>query len=123
MSRRTQLIVALATSAGLIFFAVWAWRSANLSLSELQWWAVGCAFFIAAPLTLLLKMFEYDASARIVEARCSWRRSLEVSVISAAANLLPIPGSVIVTTRSLSEQGATYGAAAIACAVPGFAWL
>ncbi len=68
-------------------------------------------------------MLEYDATARLLGMRATVRRALEVSIVSSAANLLPLPGSLLVTTHSLSEQGATYGTAAYATAIPGLAWL
>jgi uncharacterized membrane protein YbhN (UPF0104 family) len=123
LSRRTQLIVTLVVVALLVVASVWAWRSARLSVSDLDWAAILIAFCVAAPATLGLKMLEYDAAARLVGMRARPRRALEVSIVSSAANLLPIPGSLLVTTHSLSEQGATYGQAAFASAIPSLAWL
>ncbi len=123
LSRRTQLLVVLTTTVALAVVTVWAWRSAHLSFSRIHWLDLTLAFAVAAPATLALKMLEYDATARLVEARTTVRRALEVSVVSSAANLLPIPGSLLVTTRSLSEQGVTYGSAAVASTIPGLAWL
>lgn len=123
MSRRTQLIVTVVVCALLIVASVWAWRHAHLSWSEIDWTAIAIAFFVAAPATLGLKMLEYDAAARLVGQRAHFRRALDVSILSSAANLLPIPGSLLVTTHALSEQGATYGEAAFASAIPSLAWL
>jgi hypothetical protein len=123
LARRTQLTVTLVVSIGLVVASVWAWRRANLSLSAIDWVALAINFFVAAPATLVLKMFEYDAAARLIGTRARPRRALEVSIVSSAANLLPIPGSLLVTARSLSEQGATYGEAAFASVIPGLAWL
>jgi uncharacterized membrane protein YbhN (UPF0104 family) len=123
LSGRAQLVVVVVTTAVLAVAAVWAWRSADFSLAGISWWPIAVAFFAVAPATLVLKMFEYDAAGRIIGSRAPWRRALEVSVVSAAANLLPIPGSLVVTTRSLSEQGSTYGTAAVASTIPGLAWL
>jgi len=121
LSRRTQTIVIIVTSIGLLVATVWAWRAVDISLSQINWLAVAGAFFLAA--TLALKMLEFDAGARIVGQRVSFRRAYEIAVVASAANLLPIPGSLIVTTRAFSEQGATYGSAAIASTLPGLAWL
>jgi uncharacterized membrane protein YbhN (UPF0104 family) len=123
LSRRTQLTVTVVISVLLVIASVWAWRRAHLSLSDIDWIALLVAFVVAAPATLGLKMLEYDAAARLVGTRAHFRRALDVSVVSSAANLLPIPGSLIVTTHALSEQGATYGEAAFASAIPSLAWL
>jgi hypothetical protein len=117
------MIVTIVTSVVLVIGSVWAWRSARLSFSTIDWFAIAVAFFVAAPATLVLKMLEYDAAARLIGSRAGPRRAVEVAVISSAANLLPLPGSLIVTTRSLSEQGATYGSAVVASSIPGLAWL
>ncbi len=122
-SRRTQLIVTTVTSGALAIVTVWAWRTADLSFSDLNWLAISVAFLAGGSATLWLKMLEYDAAARIIGLSTSRRRAFDVAVVSAAANLLPIPGSLLVTTRSLSEQGAGYGRAALASAIPGLAWL
>jgi len=123
LSGRTQLMLTIGLCIALVIATIWAWRTAHLSLSMINWVAIALAFFVAAPATLVLKMFEYDAAARLIGTRAGIRRAFEVAVLSSAANLLPIPGSLLVTTRSLSEQGATYGTAAVASAIPGLAWL
>ena len=123
LPRNVQLIITIVLSVFLMIASVWAWRSAHLSFSTIKWWAIAIDFVVAAPATLVLKMLEYDAAARLIGSRAGPRRALEVAVVSSAANLLPLPGSLLVTTRSLSEQGATYGSAAVASAIPGLAWL
>ena len=123
LSRRTQLIVTVVLVVSLVVATVWAWHSAPCRSPDINWYAIAVAFAIGSPATLVLKMFEYDAAARLIGSRAGPRRALEVSIVSSAANLLPVPGSLLVTTRSLSEQGATYGEAAVASAIPGLAWL
>lgn len=123
LSRRTQLVVVVTTAIALFVATIWAWRSAGLAFGDISWIPLAGAFFIAAPLTLWLKVLEYDAAVRLIGARSPWRRSLEIATVSSAANLLPIPGSLLVTTRSLSEHGATYGSAIVAASIPGLAWL
>jgi uncharacterized membrane protein YbhN (UPF0104 family) len=123
LPRRAQMVLTIVTLVVLVVASVWAWRSAHLSFSTIDWLPIVIAFVVAAPATLVLKMLEYDAAARLIGSRAGPRRALEVAVISSAANLLPLPGSLIVTTRSLSEQGATYGSAVVASSIPGLAWL
>ena len=123
LPRRAQTIVTIVTVAVLVVASIWAWHSAHLSFETIKWVPIIVAFLVGAPATLILKMFEYDAAARLIGSRAGPRRALEVAIISSAANLLPLPGSLVVTTRSLSEQGATYGSAALASTIPGLAWL
>jgi len=123
LSRRVQLTVTIAVLVLLVVATIWGWHKANLSFDELNWVAIAVSFCVAAPLTLILKAFEYDAAARLIGERAAPRRALDIAVISSAANLLPIPGSLLVTTRALSEQGATYAEAAVASTVPSLSWL
>ena len=69
-------------------------------------------------LSLLLKAAESHVAARVVGHSPGRGRSLEVAVVSSAANLLPLSGSLIVTVRSLSEDGSNYRQALAASAVP-----
>lgn len=118
--RNTILVVA---ALGIVVASVWAWRSSGLTGDDVRWLPVILAFAVAAPLSLALKVAEFQVSARVVGQRPDRRRSLDVAVVSSAANLLPLPGSLLVTVRSLSEDGSTYGKALAAGAVPGLAWL
>ncbi|MFM7225062.1 MAG: lysylphosphatidylglycerol synthase domain-containing protein [Actinomycetota bacterium] len=123
LPKRAQAIVVGVTGISLLVAAGWAWRSTDLTLATVTWWPIAVAFLVISPVTLGAKMLEYDAASRIVGARAPWRRAFDVSIVSAAANLLPLPGSVIVTTQAISEQGASYGSAVVASTIPGLAWL
>lgn len=117
-----SVILTVAT-VGIVVASVWAWDSSDLGVDDLEWVPVAVAFLVAAPLTLVLKAAEFTLAARLAGQRPAAGRSLEVAVVSSAANLLPLPGSLLVTVRSLSEDGSTYGTAVAASAVPGLAWL
>ena len=123
LNRKLQTTVTVVAALGVAGATVWAWRSTELTLAELSWWPLAVAFFVTAPASLALKSAEYQLSARIVSQKPSQSRSLGVAVVSSSANLLPLPGSMIVTVRSLSEDGSSYGTALSAGAVPGLCWL
>lgn len=112
-----------ATTIGLAAAAVWAWRSADLAGSDLRWGPVVALALLAAPLSLGLKAAEFVVAARIAGQSPSHRLATETAVVSSAANLLPLPGSLLVTVQTLAEGGATYGGAVAASAVPGIAWI
>ncbi len=111
------------SAAAVVAGSIWAWRSTGLAADDINWLPIAVAFAIAAPASLVLKAFEFRISAQITGQNPGRRRSLSVAVVSSAANLLPLPGSLLVTVRSLSEDGSTYGRAIAASAVPGLAWL
>ncbi len=123
LNRTLQTTITIAAAVGVAVATVWAWQSTDLTLAELSWWPLAVAFFVTAPASLGLKSAEYQLSARIASQKPTQSKSLSVAVISSSANLLPLPGSMIVTVRSLSVNGSTYGSALSAGAVPGLSWL
>ncbi|MDG2027310.1 MAG: hypothetical protein P8J50_09385 [Acidimicrobiales bacterium] len=120
---RMRATLLLVTTVGVVVASVWAWQSADLDLADLDWLPLIALFAIAAPLSLGLKAAEFRVAAAIADQRPSLRRCLDVAVLSSAANLLPLPGSLLVTVHSLSEDGTNYGTAVNASAVPGLTWL
>ncbi len=123
LNRTLQTTITIAATVAVTGATVWAWQSTDLTLAELSWWPLAVAFFVTAPASLGLKSAEYQLSARIASQKPTQSRSLSVAVISSSANLLPLPGSMIVTVRSLSVNGSSYGSALSAGAVPGLSWL
>jgi hypothetical protein len=115
--------ILIAATVGIVLASFWAWSSSGLSASSMEWLPILIAFAVAAPLSLLLKAAEFHVAARIVGQSPGRGRSLEVAVVSSAANLLPLPGSLLVTVHSLSEDGSNYRQALAASAVPGLSWL
>ncbi len=120
---RLRLIVVLVATVMVAAMAIWAWSSADLAVEDLTVGPLLAALLIAAPLSLALKAAEFGVAARISGQRPSRRRTAHVAAVAAIANLLPLPGSLLVTVRSLSEDGATYKEAITAGAIPGLAWL
>ncbi|MEZ5243820.1 MAG: hypothetical protein R2707_01890 [Acidimicrobiales bacterium] len=118
---RTVLLVV--SAGGVVVASVWAWQSSGLRTGDIEWVPIVVAFVVAAPTSLALKALEFRVAASVAGQHPGARRSLDVAVVSSAANLLPLPGSLLVTVRSLSEDGTTYGHAIAASAVPGLAWL
>jgi hypothetical protein len=123
LPRRLERALLAGAAVFVIVLTVAAWRSSDLELDDLRWWAVAAALLVTAPVSLALRALEFDASARLLGQSPSPARSLRVAVVASAANLLPLPGSLLVNVRSLSEDGSTYTGALGASAVPGLAWL
>lgn len=115
--------ILVAAAVGVLVASLWAWRSSGLNTSDLDWTPILVLLLVAAPLSLILKAAEFALAARVAGQRPTTARLLEIAIVSSAANLLPLPGSLLVTIRSISEDGSSYGTALAASAVPGFAWL
>jgi hypothetical protein len=120
--RYRRPLLAIATVA-LIVAMAWAWNRAGLTIDDLSWKPLVALALIAAPASLLLKAAEFIVAARIAGQRPGPRLAMETAVVSSAANLLPLPGSLLVTVKALADGGAGYGSAVAASAVPGIAWL
>ena len=118
--RNSILVVA---AGGVLMASVWAWRSSGLQTGDLDWAPIAILLLVAAPVSLLLKAAEFALAARVAGQRPPTSRLLEIAIVSSAANLLPLPGSLLVTVRSISEDGSSYGTALAASAVPGLTWL
>ena len=106
------------SAVGVIVASVWAWRSSGLRTSDIEWLPVFVAFLVAAPASLALKSAEFQVSARLAGQRPPARRSLDVAVVSSAANLLPLPGSLLVAWLGITGM---VGGAAIG--IEGAWWL
>ncbi|MEO0493535.1 MAG: hypothetical protein AAF081_08980 [Actinomycetota bacterium] len=112
-----------AATIGLVVAMIWAWNRADLTVDDLSWGPLVTLALIAAPASLLLKAAEFVVAARVAGQRPGRRLAMETAVVSSAANLLPLPGSLLVTVQTLAEGGASYGGAVAASSVPGVAWL
>jgi hypothetical protein len=109
-----------------LFLAVFVVGLVNLPPIHrpVRWPLFALSGLVGQPLMLLLLAAEYDASARLVgRYDVLLRDALRVSVLSTAANLLPIPGSPIVRTASLKKLGTPVHRAVLSTATVGVSWL
>ncbi len=109
-----------------LFVVVFVVGVANLPAIErpIRWPLFALSGLLGEPLLLLLLAAEYDASARLVgRSDVSLREALRVSVLSTAANLLPIPGSPIVRTAALRRLGTSVQRAVLSTVTIGISWI
>lgn len=121
-SPRTRALVfgiALVLFAGTFVFAV----RAMPPVEEIRWgWFIVVAV-LGYPLMLFWMSTQYRLSAAFLGERVGVLEALRVAVLSAAANLLPLPGSVLVRSEALYRRGASTGRAVGASALVGLSWL
>ncbi len=117
---RLLLPVALAIFVAATVVAV---RNLPSLRGPLRWPLFLVAALIGVPATLLLNAKEYQVSARILGHRVPLSASMVVGLIAAAANQLPIPGSILVRVRALGRLGATYRRAAFSTGLMGLFWI
>lgn len=101
--RRVAYAIAVALFVG---STVAAWEALPDGRAGLDWGLVAMAALLVLP-GAVVNAEEYRVSASIVGQTVSVPAALRVSVIAAAFNLLPIPGSVLVRTRALAKGGSS----------------
>lgn len=121
LNNRTTKILTGFAALGVTLATLWAWRASEIT--NVVWQPISILACVAAPLTLLLKSAEYQLCAHLASQKPTQNHSLRVAILSSSANLLPLPGSLLVTVRSLAQSGSTYGKAIKSSAIPGLAWL
>lgn len=116
---------ALLAAAALLFVAAFAFglRAVPEGTVEVTAWPFVVLALVAIPLANLANACEYAVAARIGGQRVPAGEALEVSVLSSAANLLPLPGAALVRVRAMRRRGTSYRRALSVTALVGGAWL
>lgn len=60
---------------------------------------------IGAPIGIALNSIELCAITRIAGAQMAWRTSLEITILTSAANMLPLPGAALARIAALKAHG------------------
>ncbi|HEX2028783.1 MAG TPA: hypothetical protein VHF25_12385 [Nitriliruptorales bacterium] len=102
---RALLLVAFAVFVVVSVVAYLHLRSAGL---RFRWDAVLILLVVGTPAMVAVTTAEFMVLARCVGERFSVRESVRVSLLSSAANLLPVPGAVLVRTRALRQRDTSY---------------
>jgi hypothetical protein len=90
---------------------------------EPRWWLLALVG-VAGPLTTVaLNAGEYVQQGRLVGRAIPFWSAVRVSVLGTAANLAPVPGSVIVRTSALAADEVGVKRAAATTAIVGVGWL
>lgn len=98
-------------------------RSLGLDLSELSWGPLLLVGLVGVPATAALNAVEYSISARVLGHRVIFLSALRVSLLSTAANLLPLPGGPVVRVQALHGLGSGYAKATASTASIGLFWV
>lgn len=104
---RLRPIVFALAAVLFIGLTVGAARSSDLRWSDARWWILGPAALLGPLATTALNGFEVTLQGRLVGVRVELPRALRISVLASAANLLPVPGAVLVRGGALMAGGAT----------------
>jgi hypothetical protein len=120
VGERRLLLIAV-----VLFVAASAVGVANLPPVETQirWPVLLLVPLVGVPATVATNAWEYRVTARLLGHRVPAADAARVSVLSTAANLLPIPGAVLVRSRALRQRGTGIGSALAVTAAIGVAWV
>lgn len=117
--RHRQLLFA---AASLIFVAAFLLSYQHLPEVTVNWrWLLLIVPLV--PATLVVAGLEYQICGRVLGHQIPLHEAIRVSLLSMSANLLPLPGSVIVRTQALGMRGSKYGHAISSTAAIGTGWL
>ncbi len=103
-----------------IIISFFSFRS--LDKSEFRWWILPILAFVTTPLTVFANAAEYRVMGAISNRHIRWVESARLTILATAANLLPIPGGIMVRTQALRQEGTSYKRALAANAAAGIAW-
>jgi uncharacterized membrane protein YbhN (UPF0104 family) len=120
VGERRLLLVAV-----VLFVVASAVGVANLPPVEttVRWPVLLLLPLVGVPATVATNAWEYRLTARLLGHRVPPADAARVSVLSTAANLLPIPGAVLVRSRALRQRGAGIGSALAVTTAIGVAWV
>lgn len=116
---RTLLVVALVV---FVLSAWFGWQSLPDVDDGTQLWVLGLAA-LAAVGALLINGGEFAMSSAFLGRRIPPMAAFHVSVLSTAANAMPIPGAVVMKTRALRQQGQSYKRSVAVTAAMGVMWV
>ena len=90
---------------------------------DIDWALIAAVGVIGPTVTIFLNAMEFRAQGRMLGHSIDWPDSFRISTLSSAANLLPLPGSVVVRTGSLTMRGSTLAQATATGLIAGTAWM
>lgn len=94
-----------------------------LDLASIDGAPLLAVFLLAIPLVVALNVAEYLLLGRLLGKKIRLVEGFEVTVIGAAANVLPLPGSTLVRMAGLKASGAPYRQGAVATVLVYVVWL
>lgn len=95
------------------------WRLPPVTL---QWgWMAIAVIFLGASIAVIAS--EFRVAAWLLGQRVQWPEAFRVTILSSAANLLPLPGGIAVRTDALRKKGLRWQAALGSNAIVGLGWL
>lgn len=121
-SRRWRPFLLAAAAALFITVSVISYASLPNDV-RLNAWLFALLVLAAVPAMIVANAAEYVVIARISGHQVPVGEAARLTVAVTAANLLPLPGGILIRTQALKSKGASYKTAFGANACAGLAWL
>jgi hypothetical protein len=90
---------------------------------RLRWGVLPLLVLVTTPLSVLANAAEFRVMGAINGHDIGWLSAARLTVIAGAANLLPLPGGIVIRTQALRKAGSSYRHALAANAAAGLAWI
>ena len=107
-SRRVERILLGASFVAFVVVAVLAVENFPDVGTGIRWEVLLPVGIIGTLASLVFNATEFAVTARFVGQRIPMPRSMRVTIIGSAANLLPLPGGALVRVQALAADGARY---------------
>lgn len=103
--------------------AIIAFRQLPSISTQIRWGILIGGGLVGVLATLATNAAEYVLMGSLLGHSIRWGEAIRISVLSSAANLMPIPGGVLVRTHALRLLGSTYRRSLASTMVVGTGWL
>jgi hypothetical protein len=120
---RARRIILLTSVLFLIAGAAVAVQSRPEVFEEFSWPPLLFVALLCVPTTVSLNAVGYLLSGRMVGRRIAFLNAMEIAIISATANLLPLPGGIIARIAALKAEGASVREGTWATFLVGLVWM
>jgi hypothetical protein len=87
-----------------------------------HWWVLPVLVLVTTPMMVAANSAEYRVMGEMSGYHVGWLDSARLTIIASAANLLPLPGGIVIRTQALRHKGSSYRRALAANAVAGVTW-
>lgn len=101
-----RIVLGLA-ACGFILGIYLSYRAQPDLLTNLNWGFVALVSCVGVPTIVILNIFEFQTSAKLLGQRFSFAQAAEITIIGSVANMLPIPGGTVVRVAALKAGGAS----------------
>jgi hypothetical protein len=120
---RTRQFLLLFAAAVFLVGAIIAYRHLPEGARLERWEFLVALALLMVPSTVILNAARFEIAARLLGRSVGFITSLRVSVAATAANLLPLPGAMLVRIEGLKQIGEDYRSAFLSNGIVAGAWV